>query len=220
MCNVQLPPFSSSPICVFIKNSSSSKYMRCNPLSCLVTVFIFTDMPRWHLMSVHTQYSHFIYGKGLIKSYVIIWHVTYFIRIHNPKVDAFVVKKEGWMFLLPVMGTWWQFTWMRHCRAGKTFECCRWRINAERHAVWVYLVKYKSMKFVLYFVDTGQIPFPFVIKGSLGYRLVIPRVWSDPTWGFSYATGTHARMVTKTSFVKVGMIQCLNYSNPFVRIKP
>ena len=45
-------------------------------------------------MSVHTQYSHFIYGKGLIKSYVIIWHVTYFIGIHNPKVDAFVVKKR------------------------------------------------------------------------------------------------------------------------------
>ena len=57
-------------------------------------IFISTDLPRGHLTYVQTRYSHLICCKGLIKSYVIIWHVTYILESIILNVDAFVVKKH------------------------------------------------------------------------------------------------------------------------------
>ena len=139
------------------------------------------------------------------------------VRCHCCSDDC-VSGPGGGAGSLPVVGGGRQLAGVRHCATGEALEGGGARVNTERHSVTRQLVLDEFVQPLLDLGDAGQLELPRVVEHVLGGGLEVPGVLPHAL-GRGHAAGAHAAVVAKPALVKVGMCQCLAYTDPLLRVQ-
>lgn len=137
---------------------------------------------------------------------------------NNSSTRSSSVSRFRRRILFPLVRRGWQFRRMSHCGACKALERRGLRIYAERHARRVQLFRYKFVHFLFHLLHSGELPFPKIVERMRRGRLEITRVLSQTAAGRVTARA-HARVISQSPFVQIGMRQCIHHRDPLVRIE-